>query len=452
MSGHPVPIVVQNKETREFELDEEALRGVLLRPEVGDKPVCVVAVAGAFRTGKSFLLNFLVKYCVNEGSPNWLGDPSQPLDGFVWSSGMEGQTAGIYIWSKPFTIYAKSSGKKVAVILMDTQGTFDTQTSLRDSTYIFALTLLTSSVTVYNLMNNIREDDLTNLQTFSTYGASAQKEIKESRAFQNLLFLVRDWSFPRQHPCGHEGGQVVLEKVLGQLGEKAEKPMQASTHQRLMRQGLRQSFEKLECYLMPHIGLGAAEDSNFDGRPNQLSPQFVEHIKLLVPRLLAPERLVVKRSAARRGQPATGEELVDFIKTYMAVFREGKLVEPTSLAEMTARVCSNGARNIALEVYKNAMNSIVNPDEKSYETTLLSKQHLAYKRDAVAAYLRENQYAASSELFPVVHEVKEQLEKVSECMREVTPYATEFLLQSKNCHFKTYIILPINPDYFTIPI
>ncbi|KAA0195742.1 hypothetical protein HAZT_HAZT003733 [Hyalella azteca] len=66
MSGHPVPIVVQNKETREFELDEEALRGVLLRPEVGDKPVCVVAVAGAFRTGKSFLLNFLVKYCVNE--------------------------------------------------------------------------------------------------------------------------------------------------------------------------------------------------------------------------------------------------------------------------------------------------------------------------------------------------------------------------------------------------
>ncbi|XP_018017003.2 atlastin-2-like [Hyalella azteca] len=306
MSGHPVPIVVQNKETREFELDEEALRGVLLRPEVGDKPVCVVAVAGAFRTGKSFLLNFLVKYCVNEGSPNWLGDPSQPLEGFVWSTGMEGQTAGIFIWSEPFTIYAKPSGKEVAVILMDTQGTFDTQTSLRDSTYIFALTLLTSSVTVYNLMNNIREDDLMNLQTFSTYGASAQKEIKESRAFQNLLFLVRDWNFPQQHPCGHEGGQVVLEKVLGQLGEKAEKPMHESARQRL-RQGLRQSFEKLECYLMPHIGSGPAEDSNFDGRPNQLSPKFVEHIRLLVPRLLAPERLVVKRSAARRGQPATGD-------------------------------------------------------------------------------------------------------------------------------------------------
>ncbi|KAA0195741.1 hypothetical protein HAZT_HAZT003732 [Hyalella azteca] len=131
MSGHPVAIVVQNKETREFALDEAALRGVLLRPEVGDKPVCVVAVAGAFRTGKSFLLNFLVKYCVNEGSPNWLGDPSQPLEGFVWSRGMEGQTAGIYIWSKPFTIYDKPSGKEVAVILMDTQGTFDTQTSLR---------------------------------------------------------------------------------------------------------------------------------------------------------------------------------------------------------------------------------------------------------------------------------------------------------------------------------
>ncbi|XP_018010177.1 atlastin-3-like [Hyalella azteca] len=214
MSGRPVPIVVQNNDSREFELDEDALKNVLLSPDVGDKPVCVVAVAGAFRQGKSFLLNHLVKYCENKGSPNWLGDPSLPLEGFAWRSGIEGETTGIYIWSKPF-VFTKPSGDEVAVILMDTQGTFDCETTMQDSTFIFALTLLTSSVTVYNLMHNIREDDLMNLQTFCTFGTMAQNSTNQnSCAFQKLLFLVRDWNSPKQYPYGHQSGKTVLDKIL----------------------------------------------------------------------------------------------------------------------------------------------------------------------------------------------------------------------------------------------
>ncbi|KAA0202398.1 hypothetical protein HAZT_HAZT010307 [Hyalella azteca] len=117
MSGRPVPIVVQKNDSREFELDEDALRSVLLSPEVGDKPVCVVAVAGAFRQGKSFLVNQLVKYCVNKGSPNWLDTPSLPNAVFKWRGGIEGETTGINIWSKPF-VFTKPSGEKVSNKLM----------------------------------------------------------------------------------------------------------------------------------------------------------------------------------------------------------------------------------------------------------------------------------------------------------------------------------------------
>ena len=63
--GRPVPILIQNEESGIFELDEEALASVLLRPGVEDKHVCVLAVAGAFRKGKSFLLDFLLRYCHN---------------------------------------------------------------------------------------------------------------------------------------------------------------------------------------------------------------------------------------------------------------------------------------------------------------------------------------------------------------------------------------------------
>lgn len=47
---------------------------------------------------------------------------------------------------------------------MDTQGTFDTESDMGDNSTIFALSVLLSSVQVYNLRANIGEDDLQHLQ------------------------------------------------------------------------------------------------------------------------------------------------------------------------------------------------------------------------------------------------------------------------------------------------
>lgn len=57
-----VQIVRVNKEDHSFDLDTEALEKVLLAPEVRDKHVVVLSVAGAFRKGKSFLLDFMLRY------------------------------------------------------------------------------------------------------------------------------------------------------------------------------------------------------------------------------------------------------------------------------------------------------------------------------------------------------------------------------------------------------
>ena len=56
-----VPIVIE-KEEHDFELDVEALQQILLSEEIRDKKVVVVSIAGAFRKGKSFLLDFFVRY------------------------------------------------------------------------------------------------------------------------------------------------------------------------------------------------------------------------------------------------------------------------------------------------------------------------------------------------------------------------------------------------------
>lgn len=60
--ARPVQIVLANEEEHSFSLNEEALERLLLREEVQDLNVVVVSVAGAFRKGKSFLLDFMLRY------------------------------------------------------------------------------------------------------------------------------------------------------------------------------------------------------------------------------------------------------------------------------------------------------------------------------------------------------------------------------------------------------
>lgn len=57
----PVQIILSDDE-HNFELDEIALEKILLQEDIKDLPVAVVSVAGAFRKGKSFILDFFLRY------------------------------------------------------------------------------------------------------------------------------------------------------------------------------------------------------------------------------------------------------------------------------------------------------------------------------------------------------------------------------------------------------
>lgn len=61
MSAIPVQIV-RTEEDHSFTLDDEALAEILNKNDVKDRAVVVVSVAGAFRKGKSFMLDFFLRY------------------------------------------------------------------------------------------------------------------------------------------------------------------------------------------------------------------------------------------------------------------------------------------------------------------------------------------------------------------------------------------------------
>lgn len=65
------------------------------------------------------------------------------LRSFEWRGGVERMTTGIWVWSEPF-VRRTEGGKEVAVLLVDTQGMFDNETSMGLTACIFAVSTLVS--------------------------------------------------------------------------------------------------------------------------------------------------------------------------------------------------------------------------------------------------------------------------------------------------------------------
>ncbi|XP_072485549.1 atlastin-1 isoform X4 [Notamacropus eugenii] len=350
----PVQVLIM-KDDHSFELDEIALNRILLSEAVRDKEVVAVSVAGAFRKGKSFLMDFMLRYMYNQVSIDWIGDYDEPLTGFSWRGGSERETTGIQIWSEVFLIN-KPGGKTVAVLLMDTQGTFDSQSTLRDSATVFALSTMISSIQVYNLSQNVQEDDLQHLQS--------------------LIFLVRDWSFPYEFSYGADGGAKFLEKRLKVSGNQHEELQNVRKH-------IHSCFTNISCFLLPHPGLKVATNPNFNGKLKEIDGEFIKNLKILIPWLLSPENLDVKEI---NGNKITCRGLVEYFKAYIKIYQGEELPHPKSMLQATAEANNLAAVATAKDTYNRRMEEICGGDKPFLAPTDLQNKHLELKEESIKLF------------------------------------------------------------------
>lgn len=90
-----------------------------------------------------------------------------------------------------------------------------------------------------------------------------------------------------------------------------------------LRKHIRASFDKIQCFLLPHPGREVATSPVFRGELasiffkfkfflfKDIDSEFQEHLRTLVPRLLDPNNIVIK---CINGQPITCRELVVYFK------------------------------------------------------------------------------------------------------------------------------------------
>lgn len=183
---------------------------------------------------------------ITEGSK--LDDASE---GFAWRPGKEKCTQGIWLWSSPFVFTDKEDGRRVGVLLMDTQGAWDDTMTKAQSATIFGLTALLSSKLIYNIQNRVEEDKLENMDYITTFAQTVVHDLPGREApFGHLELLVRDWvhyedGFTakdcKEQMSQHLDDHLSPTKVPGDAIPRVER--------------LVSSFKSISCTGLPHPGL-----------------------------------------------------------------------------------------------------------------------------------------------------------------------------------------------------
>lgn len=308
-----------------------------------------------------------------KSTDSWIGDENQSLSGFTWRGGNERTTSGIMVWPDVF-LHDYPNGKKVAILLMDTQGTFDNQSTFRASVTIFALSQLLASVQIYNLSREIQENNLQYLKFFAEYGKLTQGTTT-GKPFQKLQFLVRDWPYPYETPYGAEGGKNVIDRVMHEGSEQSPEINE-------VRQNIRSSFETIDCFLLPHPGKKVATDPNFQGKLKDIDEEFITHLKAFVPSILAPENLIIKKI---NGVELKAKDFIHYLISYKRTLSGSALPTPKTILGATADAQNYAAVSTAKDYYSELMESTFNPDVYS-NTNDLQAMHAANNKKAFDFY------------------------------------------------------------------
>ncbi|CDW55934.1 atlastin [Trichuris trichiura] len=346
-----------------FTLNEHALSEVLLHPSVADKSVSIVSVAGAFRRGKSFMLNFFLKYLRNEVllGVEWLNDDASSLEGFSWRGGAERDTSGVLLWSQPFVLLI--TFRSFIIVLKGRCPLNSERLCLRFLVFLRRY--------IYNLSQNIQEDDLQHLQLFTEYGRLALEDNVKPFQVSFLNSLVKNLTAPLIE-------ELSISRTRLELSLRTQHP-----ELQQLRQHISTCFTDISCFLMPHPGLKVATSPNFHGQLSDIEVEFKRQLMNFVPQILAPNNLVIKKI---NGREICCRELLEYFRSYMKVFAGEDLPEPKSMLLATAEANNLAAVANARALYCNEMEEVCGGDTPYLAPEELEGQHMEKRSKSIRMF------------------------------------------------------------------
>ncbi|KAG2456029.1 GBP1 protein, partial [Polypterus senegalus] len=300
-----------------------------------DMPVVVVAIAGRARTGKSYLLNRL----------------AGKRKGFSLGSTIQSHTRGIWMLCLP---HPKKTDH--ALILLDTEGFGDPEKGDNENdNSIFTLSILLSSVFIYNSRGNLDQSELEYLHFVSeltkhiqlTKSKKNNEEWEYIDFFPDFVWVVRDLTLEMTINEEIVSADEYLEHILKLKNGTNEKTEKFNT----VRRSIRDYFPKRKCFgfVCPttRFKLKLLDDL----LDEELDPEFVEEFELFS-HYIYEEAKTKKVEGVHK---VTGRTFVSLIESYIAELNSTQKFCVESAVTQVAEKANLAALEKSLDFYRKGL-------------------------------------------------------------------------------------------------
>ncbi|XP_036302738.1 guanylate-binding protein 6-like [Pipistrellus kuhlii] len=395
----PVCLVENNNE--HLSVNQEALEFL----DQISQPVVVVAIAGPYRTGKSYLMNQL----------------AGQNHGFPLGSTVQSETKGIWMWCVPHP-----SKPDCTLVLLDTEGLGDVEKGdPKDDLWIFALAVLLSSMFVYNSLSTINHQALEQLhyvteltELIRAKSSLTPDGIEDSAEFvsffPDFIWAVRDFSLELEL----NGLPITEDEYL----ENSLKLIPGMNHKaqisNLPRECIRNFFPRRKCFVFDRPTNDKKLLANIEKvADNQLDPNFKEETKNFCSYIFTQART----KTLREGIMINGKRLKTLVETYVTAINNGLVPCLENAMTTLAQIENSRAIQKAADHYSKQMAQRV-----SFPTDTLQELldlHAACEREAIAIFM-ENSFKDENQVF------------LKDLVKIIKDKQNEFLLQNEDASVK----------------
>ena len=228
--------------------------------------------------------------------------------GFGTSGGRERRTTGIHFWNKVFQIPNPSDpGKKMCVLLMDTQGLWDSKAGSKLNGSIFGLSCILSSFLIFNHFATLNAEHLKEMAALTdTFSKGLAKLQNKGKPFQHLEILNREFfGIDPDYDTRREGLEATRnwKKTI-----ESDDAFKESTKK------LENCFGIFDVMCLPYPG--NIKSPKYDGNITKMNKLFKcmlgHYIEDIISKI-EPRRIA--------GKTITGKDFIKYAKEYGGIFR-----------------------------------------------------------------------------------------------------------------------------------
>ena len=338
--------------------------------------LAVICIAGIYRSGKSYLLNRL------------LGRQ----DGFEIGPNITSCTKGLWIWGNTI----KLKNKNTEVLIIDTEGlasAFEDRNESIDMV-IFCLSLLLSSLFIYNSMKNIDESAIENLALVLNFAKKIQSKFNEvndyANNFPSFLWVLRDFALEL---IDNQGNKVTTKQYLeNALKEENINLISNNSYNKGIleemnkkndiRKTLKLFFRERDCFTLVRPVYEEKKLKIIDQLPvEELRPEFLNQMNILVKKIFDNIR-----PKSVNGGFMNGPVFLNLVKMYINSLNSDNLPDINTSWKIVIDSQLKSAFDTSVDYYMNEMDNL---DYKSYFTMdQLYKRHYELREKAMS-YIME---------------------------------------------------------------